>query len=317
MFKLRARCDARILLLSLCLATTACGAGGTAGSSPVPQVAPARGHLLIVGGGPIPREITQRFVDLAGGRGNARIAVFPTASAVATTGPDKVAELRALGADAFVVAPTRATADADSIVRRLDSVTGIWFVGGVQDRITTAIKDTRVERAVRDRFLAGAVIGGTSAGAAVMSATMITGDEKRIGGNRPPSDSSEGFITIDRDNIITTPGLGLISNAIVDQHFVRRRRHNRLISLVLEHPSVLGVGIDESTALDVRPDGSWHVIGSSVAVIYDARQSLTTRAGSTLGASGVTMHVLPSGSQFDPVTGKVVRLGTGGPRPLD
>jgi cyanophycinase len=157
--------------------------------------------------------------------------------------------------------------------------------------------------------MAGAVVGGTSAGAAVMSESMITGDERHFGGRRPPRDSSQAFITIDRENIVTTRGLGLITGAIVDQHFVRRRRHNRLLSLVLEHPTSVGVGVDESTALIVRPDGLWEVIGESVAVIYDARAGTVTPVGVTLGASDVRMHVLPAGSAFDVRTGRVVRLG--------
>ena len=274
-----------------------------------PAASPVKGSLLIVGGGPIPREVNQRFVDLAGGKGKALIVVFPMATAVADGGPAKAEELRSLGARAFVVNVSRATADADSIVSRLDSATGIWFVGGDQNRITAAIAGTRTAAAIRARFAAGAVVGGTSAGAAVMSETMITGDERRLGGRRPPSDSSQAFMTIDRDNIVTTPGLGLISGAIVDQHFVRRRRHNRLLSLVLESPTTVGVGVDESTALIVRPDGMWEIIGESVAVIYDARRGKITPAGTVLGASDLRMHVLPTGSRYDPKSGRVLELG--------
>jgi cyanophycinase len=109
----------------------------------------------------------------------------------------------------------------------------------------------------------------------------------------------------------------LIDGVIIDQHFVRRKRHNRLISLVLEGPPHLAAGIDESTALVVRPDGSWEVRGASVVVIYDAR-----RAGlgpvaaardplaqvrdpvSALAGTGILMHVLPAGGRFDPATGR-------------
>jgi cyanophycinase len=112
------------------------------------------------------------------------------------------------------------------------------------------------------------------------------------------------FITIDRDNVVVDSGFALVGNAIIDQHFVRRRRHNRLVSLVLERPPHLGVGVDESTALVIHPDGSWTVEGASVAVIYDARRAATTATGRTLGAAGVTMHVLPAGSTFDPRSGQ-------------
>jgi len=132
---------------------------------------------------------------------------------------------------------------------------------------------------------------------------MITGDERRPGGDRRPSDSTDNWLTIDRDDVITADGFGFMTEAIVDQHFVRRKRHNRLISLVLESPQRLGVGIDESTALVIGPDGIWRVLGASVVVIYDARSAAITAASSRLGASGITMHVLPSGSSFAPRRG--------------
>jgi cyanophycinase len=147
------------------------------------------------------------------------------------------------------------------------------------------------------------VVGGTSAGAAVMSAAMITGDERHPGGVRPVKDSAS-YMTIARDNLIMAEGFGLLTNAIVDQHFVRRKRSNRLVSEVLELPVHLGVGIDESTALIVSPNGRWRVMGESVAVIYDARHATITPAGTTLGATGVVMHVLPDGGTFDPETGE-------------
>ncbi len=283
--------------------------GATTGASPAPVRAVA-GHLVVVGGGPIPPEVTRRFVDLAGGPGKARIAVLPMASAVATTGSAKVAELRGLGADAFVLDVKRVDADSDSVVAKLAAVTGVWFPGGDQNRIMTAIGGSRTARAIIDRYTRGAVVGGTSAGAAVMSSMMITGDEKKVGGTRPPTDSSQAYITIDRDNIVTTAGLGMIDDAIVDQHFVRRRRLNRLISLVLEHPRMLGAGIDESTAIVVRPDGTWEIIGASVVLIFDARNARITAGTAVLGGAGTVMHVLPAGSLFDPGSGRVIRLGS-------
>ena len=103
---------------------------------------------------------------------------------------------------------------------------------------------------------------------------------------------------------MTARGFGLLPGAIVDQHFVRRRRNNRLLSLVLENPTLIGVGIDESTALEVDPDGVRKVLGDSVAVVFDARKAALTKASSgPLGASDVRLSVLPSGSAYDPRTG--------------
>ena len=286
-------------------ATRAGGAASAAAASAATTSTTAAEHpagtLLIVGGGPAPAEIPRRFVELAGGRG-ARIVVFPMASADSGTGPAKVAELRALGADAVSLALTRDAALREESARLLDGVTGIWFSGGDQNRLTRALAGTPVERAIHARYRAGAVIGGTSAGAAVMSARMITGDERRPGGARPPRDSSDAWLTIERDNVVTAPGFGLLPGVIVDQHFLRRKRHNRLLSLALELPERLAVGVDESTALEVGPDGRWRVLGASSALVLDARAARVSAAG-PLAAAGVRLHVLPAGATFDPATG--------------
>ena len=264
----------------------------------------AQGALCIVGGGLQPPALVREFVDLAGGRNRAKIIVFAMASAGGlTSGEAKAADLRVLGADARSVWITREQAGTDSVERLLDGATGIWFGGGDQARLTGVLRGTVTERAIHRRFAAGAVVGGTSAGAAVMSAVMITGDERRPGGER--RDTTTAFMTIARDNIVTDSGFALLGGAIVDQHFLRRKRHNRLISLVLERAPHLGVGIDESTALIVSPDGTWRVNGASVAVVYDARAAAITPPGAAaLGAAGLRMHVLPAGATFNPATGE-------------
>jgi cyanophycinase len=259
---------------------------------------------MIVGGGPQPPALVEQFVTLAGGRGRARIAVFAEASVDGRkSGDEKAVELRALGADARNVWITRDEANTDSIAKLLDSVTGIWFGGGDQVRLAKILRGTKTEAAIHARYDAGAVVGGTSAGAAVMSAVMITGDERRPGGDR--RDTTNAYMTIARENIVTDTGFALIGSAVIDQHFLRRKRHSRLISLVLEREPHLGIGIDESTALIVPPAGAWKIVGASVAVIYDARNSETTPASShVLGGTNLRMHVLPAGSSFDPKTGK-------------
>lgn len=108
------------------------------------------------------------------------------------------------------------------------------------------------------------------------------------------------------DAMVQRGGAQLLPS-LIDQHFVRRRRHNRFISAVLDTPSHLGVGIDESTALIVHPDGHRGVLGESAASIYDARHAKLTPPGPpVLGESGLILSVLPSGSSYYPATGKVV-----------
>lgn len=293
----------RIVICLAFLLVAAC-----AGHPPRPVAAApgaGKGTLQIVGGGPQPSELVGQFIDLAGGAGRARIVVFAMASAAGErSGEAKANDLRQRGASARNVWITREQADADSIVAHVDSATGIWFGGGDQNRLARALRGSRVEATIRRRYHDGAVVGGTSAGAAVLSAVMITGGERRPGGAR--RDTINDFITIDRDNIVVDSGFALLGNAIVDQHFVRRRRHNRLISLVLERQPHLGVGVDESTALVVHPDGRWTVAGASAVVVYDARSATISRPGApVLGGANLRMHVLPAGSTFEPESGRV------------
>jgi cyanophycinase len=266
------------------------------------------GHLLIVGGGPIPPEITRRFVDLAGGPGKARIVVFPMASGDSDAGIEMTADLGKLGASAERIVLDHARADSEEAVKRLEGVTGIWFGGGDQVKLTAALGGTRVEAAMHKLLAAGAVLGGTSAGAAVMTTPMLTGEERHVGGLRPPSnpkDDLAAYMTVARDDVETVPGFGFLPGAVVDQHFIRRRRSNRLLSVVLENPQLVGVGIDESTALEIGPDGKWRVLGESAAMVFDARRARITPVGArALGATGVSLLVLPAGSTYDPASGE-------------
>jgi cyanophycinase len=265
----------------------------------------AQGTLYMVGGGPQPPELVQEFVDLAGGRGKARIVVFAMASASGLeSGEEKAKDLRELGADARNVWVTREQAMTDSVAKLLDGATGIWFGGGDQVRLADVLRGTPTERAIHARYAAGAVIGGTSAGAAVMSAVMITGDERRPGGTR--RDSTLAWGTLERDNVVTQDGFALLTNAIVDQHFFRRKRYGRLLALVIERAPHLGAGIDESTALVVGPDGKWRVRGASGVVIFDARQAVRDASSIALQAAGVRMHLLTDGATYDPGTGIAV-----------
>lgn len=253
----------------------------------------------------------RRFVDLAGGSGNARILVIPLASGEpADSSAYLVTEFRVLGADARLLSPTRSSADSDSLSALADQFTGIWFGGGDQIRITHAILGTKFHRALVRRYREGAVIGGTSAGAAIMSDSMLTGSQ------RPPGDTlgyyGDTYSNVMRRGIEIVPGLGFIPGTIIDQHFIRRERHNRLLSVVLERPTMVGIGIDEATALIVKPDGEMEVFGRSAAAIYDARRaSVTGQSAPLLGAGDVRMHLVPSGGTFNLRTGRVT-LPSGG-----
>lgn len=254
------------------------------------------GSLFIVGGGPRPAALMQRFVELAGGPGNAVILVLPMASADSTAGPSLVRELQGLGASARYAIVTREQADSDAVLAYLDGITGIWFNGGVQTRLTNALSGTRFEAGMHAAYRRGAVIGGTSAGAAVMTGIMITGEERRPGGDRPVT--TDNWISVEPDNVVTTRGFGFLPNAIVDQHFLRRKRYARLLGLAMDHPALIGVGIDEGTALEVAPDGRWTVRGQSRVLIIDPRAAVHDRAAGTFRAAAV--HLLRDGDVYVP-----------------
>jgi cyanophycinase len=267
------------------------------------QQAP-KGSLIIIGGGNRGVDIMKPFIQLAGGE-KSKIAFFPMASVYGDTmAKERIDDMKSFGAGSVLhLYITREQANSDSILALLDGVTGVYFGGGDQSRLTGILKGTRVEKRIHELYRDGAVLGGTSAGAAVMSSIMLTGDEKR-----PTRDSS--FNKIEADNIITTDGFGFIDDAIVDQHFLIRRRSNRLISVVLEQRDKVGIGIDEATAIWVKPDHTFEVLGRSVVLVFDPTKSEVQRdaKGHGLRASDVRMSVLRSGSLYDLKSKKVIRL---------
>jgi len=275
-----------------------------------PSTAQQRGALFIVGGGRQPDELITRFIELAGGPGRARIAVVPMASAAAEqSGDGKVEQLVEFGADAFNLNLSRVQASTDSAAALLNGVTGVWFAGGDQVRLTEVLQGTPVLEAIRARHDGGAVLGGTSAGAAIMSDSMLTGRQVPAGQDTLGYHGDE-YRRIARGSIEIVPGFGFLQDAIIDQHFVERERHNRLLSVVLERPAMIGAGIAEGTALEVAPDGRWSVHGRGAVIIYDAREaSITGPASTSPGAAGIRMHVLPAGATYDPATGSA-RLET-------
>ncbi len=260
------------------------------------------GSLIIVGGGDTPASVQQRFIELAGGAGNAKIAVFPMASLKSDEEANEVvADFQKLGAETHLVNFNRQRANRESTERYLEQFTGYWFSGGDQSRLASLLLGTKALDSLYRRYKEGAVIGGTSAGASVMSSVMLTG--KR----RSPRSPEDGELqNIARGMQEVSEGFGFFKGAIVDQHFMRRARYNRLISAILDHPQLLGVGIDEETALLVHPDGLWEVIGSYYVKVFDARRSrIVDDEGPMAKASDIRMHVLPMGSSFDPLKRRV------------
>ena len=289
--------------VALALLALACHSATSNGTS----VSGNRGHLLIVGGGAAPPEIPERFVELAGGKGS-KIAVIPMASEEAqATGDEKKAQLDSLGAQSFVFLINKAQALDSATLKQLDGVSGVWFCGGDQIRLTDILLNTPVLDRIKQLYHDGAVLGGTSAGAAIMSDSMLTGNQFGKDSLGYYGDEYDG---IRRKFIQVVPGLGFLSGAIIDQHFLRRERENRLFSVILERPTLVGIGIDEGTALEVGPGAPWKIIGASAAMVFDARHAAVTPDGAPrLGADGIALKLLPSGSSYDLVSGRATLPG--------
>lgn len=237
--------------------------------------ATAEERLVLVGGGDRPAAAMTRFVEWAGGSA-ARILVVPWASSEPKESYEALREeLAPLGPAAIESAPFAplTVATRSELLGKLGRATGVFFGGGDQARIMDVLKDDGLLQAMRARHRAGVVFGGTSAGTAVMSARMITGEGD--------------FTVLDGDKVDVRPGLGLLPGVIVDQHFLKRQRQNRLFGLVLKHPEERGVGIDEGAALLVHGHQA-EVVGGAVMLV-DARAEPGT----------LLVTVVPAGGRFD------------------
>lgn len=269
-------------------------------AQPAPvQPEPAKGHLIIIGGGDRLQPILKRFIGLAERFQSGKIVIYLMASGVPMEdGPATLADFQKLGAKSVVWANlTRDQAMVQDNADALDDVGGVYFEGGDQSRLTAALLDTPIHAKIMDLYRRGAVIGGTSAGAAVMSEVMITGDERRKPGGEDIE--CEKFRTIEAGNIITARGFGLITSAVIDQHHIARKRENRIISVIAEHPDLLGVAIDEDTAVVVGPDQTFEVIGESGVLVLDpGRASVRTLPSKLLNIEAMTLHILTPGVRY-------------------
>jgi cyanophycinase len=266
--------------------------------------AQSKGYLVIIGGGDRTSEIMSKIVELSGGK-NAKIVVIPNASSYRLeTAERQVKELLGYGiAGADYILFDRETADNDSNLAKLDGATGIFFSGGDQSLLTADMLGTKLLDKIYELYNNGGVISGTSAGAAVMSEVMLTGNELLN------KDSSSAFISIEKNNIEVKQGFGFIKNAVIDQHFLKRKRHNRLISVVLENPGLPGIAIDESTSIIVYPDETFEVLGENQVLVYDATSAgdINSASSGILGAKNIKMHLLLSGDRYNLKTREVIQ----------
>jgi cyanophycinase len=253
-----------------------------------------RGYIVPVGGAEDKQRdpaILRRFLEVSGGS-EARIAVIPTASRAADTGRRYERVFSELGAAEVEALPfeRRGDTNRDDWLDVLDNATGVFLTGGNQLRISTILGGTAVAKKIRSLNARGVTVGGTSAGAAILSEHMIAfGD----GGSTPRA----GLVSL-------APGFGMTNRVIIDQHFRQRDRLGRLLAALAYNPFAVGLGLDEDTAGSIDPDDVIHVVGTGAITIVDASQlehsSMgTARTGEPVCFTGVRLHVLTAGSTYD------------------
>lgn len=255
---------------------------GTAAESAASKkdAATRHGSLVICGGGAFPKNVRDRFVELAGGK-DAILIVIPTASADVTA-KSKEALIKfwkdaGIGKVRILHTRDRTEADSARFNQPIQQATAVWFGGGLQSRLAASYQGTKTEKAIRDLFERGGVIGGTSAGAAIQTRVMIQS------GNPKP---------------VITRGLDLLPQAIIDQHFLKRNRANRLLAAVRQHPDRLGIGICESTAIHYQ-NRKCSVIGSSFVTAVSVDSS----------TQQVSINVYHSGQSFALPQAKAISNG--------
>jgi len=259
------------------------------------------GILIAIGGAEDKFEekyILNRFFEFSGGK-QARIAILPSASEDEQTGTAYHSIFSSFGAKSVDILALFHHDDAynSTAVKVLEQATGIFLTGGDQNKITAVLSDTPALEAIQKAHLNGAVIGGTSAGAAALSDPMI-------GGGSRGSLARSGMAKI-------APGLGLAKALIVDQHFHQRERLGRLIYAVMLNSHLVGVGVDEDTAAIIHPNEQIEVIGRGTVTIVDGRKVQMYNPASVpdkspLVFSNIVLHTLTHGNKFSLKTNSLI-----------
>lgn len=251
------------------------------------EVGPPSGSLVIVGGALSDPAIVERFIELAGGP-DAPIVVVPTAGGAEDY--DQFCTclnlLRRNGANNLTVVHTRDPVEADTevFVRPLRRARAVWFTGGRQWRIADSYLGTLTEEAFRQVLERGGVIGGSSAGASIQGSLLVRGD-------------TESNTVMLGDHL---EGFGYLRNVGIDQHLLRRNRQFDMLEVIAAYPDLLGIGLDENTAIVVQGDG-FEVMGQGYVAIYDGTATID---------SGGDFYLLAPGDRFDLASREASRPST-------
>lgn len=253
----------------------------------------SKGKLFIIGGGSRPDFLVDRMIKEAGLKSGETVAIFPHASEEQDSSfyyakqQFEKRNLKALDC-AFKKDEKLSPSKLDS----LKTAKLIYIGGGDQVRFMEIINSNpEVKNLLKSAYQNGKMIAGTSAGAAVMSEVMITGNQLKY------KDYENTFDNIEIKNVETKQGLGFIKTAVIDQHFVVRSRYNRLLSLIIENPTYKGIGIDEGTAILVN-NGSAEVVGRAQVIVFKNPKQSKKLNGDKLGAKGITLDIYLNGEKF-------------------
>jgi cyanophycinase len=251
------------------------------------------GHLFIIGGGEKTEGLMKEMLKVSGVGETDYVVILPMSSAE----PDSsiiFAQEDFASVGIKNVVGYNFTSNGPVTQSRIDSIVKaklVFITGGDQTRFMKIVDKGPIYKAIHDAYSNGATIAGTSAGAAVMSKKMITGN------NLKHPDYDGKFPTIEPENIEVTEGLGMVDKIIVDQHFIKRQRLNRLISVVLENPGEFCVGIDESTAIVVTGN-SFKVAGENQVVVLRNPKKSKNVQGKLMGGNGLQIDVLLPGETW-------------------
>lgn len=253
------------------------------------NVGPENGKLMIVGGGSA-NSLVEKFVEIAGGE-NARIVVIPTAG-----NSDEFTEdwyfskmVKEFGAESVSVVHTRdpKIADTEEFCASFKNATGIWFTGGRQWKLVDAYMDTQVVEECWKLLERGGIIGGSSAGATIQGSYLARGDTK-----------SNTVMMGDHE-----VGFGFIKNVAIDQHLLARNRQFDLFEIINKKPELLGIGLDESTAILVEGD-EFEVIGKTYVAVYDG--NFWRRDGNPVVPEMQSFYLLRPGDRYDLKNRKII-----------
>lgn len=258
------------------------------------QAQSPKGKLFIIGGGDRSDSLLTHLLSISKLNTKDYIAILPMSSEE----PDSSFiyinnQLKKLTSNPIVMLNfDKTTALNQKWTDSLQKAKLIFITGGDQTRFMNIVNNTPIKTAIHKAYQNGSTIGGTSAGAAVMCEHMITGNQKFN------KEYSGTFDNIKHDNLETTEGLGLVKNVIIDQHFLKRSRYNRLLSALVEFPTHKGIGIDESTAIIVD-NNEIEITGESEVIVVKKPKGIKKyKRNNLISIENLEMSIFTSGQKF-------------------